>query len=84
MDNPTTQQPAGPPIDLNNTTGIKNSKGGSIFQQGVILRTVSKFIAGTEDDAVVPIPVFYDPETGKILTTGLPKELREEYKDESC
>ena len=52
MDNPTTQQPAGPPIDLKNTTGIKNSKGGSIFQQGVILRTVSKFITGTEEDAL--------------------------------
>jgi len=29
----------------------------------------------------MPIPVFYDPETGKILEDSLPKELREEYKD---
>ena len=29
------KNPAGPPIDLKNTTGIKNSKGGSVFQQGV-------------------------------------------------
>ena len=40
-----------PPIDLKNTTGIKNSKGGSVFQQGVILRTVSKFITGTDENA---------------------------------
>ena len=26
------------------------------------------------------IPVFYDPETGEIMTETLPKELREEYK----
>ena len=51
------QNPAGPPIDLKNTTGIKNSKGGSVFQQGVILRTVSKFITGTDEDALLPIPV---------------------------
>ena len=82
MDNPTTQQPAGPPIDLKNTTGIKNSKGGSIFQQGVILRTVSKFITGTDEDALLPIPVFFDPKTNKILKGSVPKDLREELADE--
>ena len=38
-----TNQPQGPQIDLKNTTAIKTKKGKSIFQQGVILRTVSKF-----------------------------------------
>ena len=32
----------------------------------------------------VPIPVFYDPSTKKILTDSVPKELREELKDELC
>jgi|TARA_Y100000361_G_scaffold28669_1_gene23546 hypothetical protein len=82
MDNPTTQQPAGPPIDLKNTTGIKNSKGGSIFQQGVILRTVSKFITGTDEDALLPIPVFFDPKTNKILKGSVPADLREELDGE--
>ena len=82
MDNPTTQQPAGPPIHLKNTTGIKNSKGGSIFQQGVILRTVSKFITGTEEDALLPIPVFFDPKTNKILKGSVPADLREELDGE--
>jgi len=71
-----------PPIDLNNTTGIQNFDGGSIFQQGVILRTVSKFILGTEEDALLPIPVFYDPSTKKIFKGSVPKELREELKEE--
>ena len=70
-------------IDLKNTTGMQNSEGGSVFQQGLILRKISKFIAGTPEDAILPIPVFYDPHTFKIFAEALPKELREELKDES-
>jgi hypothetical protein len=42
------------------------------------LRKVSRFITGGED-AILPIPVFYDPNTGKIFAEALPPELREEY-----
>ena len=77
-----TNQPQGPHIDLKNTTAIKTKKGKSIFQQGVILRQVSKFVAGTDEDALLPIPVFYDPNTGKILKGSVPKDLREELADE--
>jgi len=70
-------------LDLKNTIGIQNSEGGSVFQQGLILRKISKFLAGTPEDAIVPIPVFYDPHTFKIFAEALPKELREELKDES-
>jgi hypothetical protein len=45
----------------------------------MVLRKVSKFIAGTPEDAIVPITVFYDPETNEILGDTLPQELREEY-----
>jgi hypothetical protein len=45
----------------------------------MIIRKVSKFVVGAQEDALVPIPVFYDPETGNILEDTLPKELREEY-----
>jgi|TARA_R110000744_G_scaffold294198_1_gene404486 hypothetical protein len=76
------QQQAGPPIDLKNTSEVKNSEGGSVFQQGVVLRTVSKFITGTDEDALLPIPVFYDLKSGKILASSVPKDLREELKDE--
>jgi|TARA_B100000035_G_C21015068_1_gene561401 hypothetical protein len=75
------QQPAGPPIDLKNTTEVKNFDGGVLFNQGVILRTVSKFVMGTEEDALLPIPVFYDPSSQKILKASVPKDLREELKD---
>ena len=67
-------------LDLSKTTAIDTPSGGKVWQQGMILRKVSKFITGTSEDAIVPIPVFYDPEDGSILEDTLPKELREEYK----
>lgn len=66
-------------LDLSKTTSVDTPSGGKIWTQGIIFRKVSKFIAGTSEDALVPIPVYYDPETGKILEDTLPKELREEY-----
>lgn len=71
----TTQQPQ---LDLGKTTSIPTESGGEIFKQGFILRKVSRFITGGED-AVLPIPVFYDGETGKIYSETLPPELRDEY-----
>ena len=66
-------------FDLSKTTAINPPSGGKVWQQGVILRKVSKFVAGTTEDGLVPIPVFYDPETKEILGETLPRELREEY-----
>ena len=76
------EAPKQPNIDLKSTEGMKNSDGGSIFKSGVILRKISKFVAGTDNDAIMPIPIFYDPTTNKILGVGLPVELRDELKDE--
>ena len=77
------QQPEikGPNIDLTNTTAMTLSTGGKVFAEGVILRKISKFVAGTPEDALMPIPVFYNPETGEILQDTLPKELRDEAGD---
>ena len=71
-------------VDLKTTEGMKNAEGGSIFKSGVILRKISKFVAGTDSDVIMPIPVFYDPTNNKILGEGIPVELREELKDELC
>jgi len=68
-------------LDLKNTTAIKGFDGGQVFGQGVILRKVSKFVSGTSEDALLPIPVFYDLDTKKVLVDSVPKELREELKD---
>ena len=78
------QQVQQPQIDLKNTSEVKTDSGSSIFQQGVILRRVSRFVTGTDEDALLPIPVFFDPTTNKILTYSVPKDLREELADELC
>ncbi len=63
-------------LDLSKTTPVFTPNGGKIWQQGFILRKVSKFITGTNEDNVLPIPVFFDPETGEILKDGLPDEFK--------
>ena len=69
-----------PNIDLKNTESVEH-KNGKVWAQGFIIRKVSKFVAGTAEDALMPIPVFYNPETGEILQDTLPKELRDEAGD---
>ena len=71
-----------PQVDLKALLHSKHQKEKKIFQQGVLLRKVSKFVAGTDEDAVMPIPVFYDAETQKIVGLTLPPDLREEYKED--
>jgi len=68
-------------IDLKNTTPVTGFDGGVLFGQATLLRKVSKFVIGGTEDALVPIPVFYDLESKKIILDSLPKEIREEYKD---
>ncbi len=67
-------------IDVDQTTPIISEDGNQVFQEAVVLRKVSKFLAGTPEDAVIPIPVFIDIKTGKILTELMPKDLRDEYE----
>lgn len=62
-------------LDLTKTTPILTPNGKKIWHQGYILRKVSKFVTGTTEDNVLPIQVFYDPESGEILKEGLPAEL---------
>ena len=66
-------------LDLSKTTPLFPPSGGKVWQQGIILRQVSKFITGTSEDALIPIPVFYDPETKEVLTDSLPKEIKDDY-----
>lgn len=68
-----------PNINLENTTKVDSPEGGIVFQEGFILRKVSKFIVGTEEDQLVPIPVMFDVKTGKVIKEFIPKEIREEY-----
>ena len=70
-------------IDIKNTTAITSPDGNQVFSEGVILRKVSRFVTGTSEDGVIPIPVFYDVKSGKVLIELLPKELRAEFEDDN-
>ena len=70
-------------VDIKNTTAIKSPDGNQVFSEGVILRKVSRFVTGTSEDGVIPIPVFYDVKSGKVLVELLPKELRAEFEDQA-
>lgn len=68
-----------PNIDFKQTTPVEGFNGEKLFGQAVIIRKISKFLIGADEDALIPIPVFYDVESGEILLETLPKELRKEY-----
>jgi hypothetical protein len=68
-------------VDITQSTPMTSADGNQVFQEAVVLRKISKFLTGTSEDAVIPIPVFIDVKTGKILTEMLPKELRTEYEE---
>ena len=68
-------------IDFKNTTAVEGFDGGQLFGQAFVIRKVSKFVTGGDEDGLLPIPVFYDMDTKKILPDSLPPELREEYAD---
>ena len=70
-------------IDIKNTRPITSPEGNQVFSEGVILRKVSRFVTGTQEDGVIPIPCFYDVITGKVLVELLPKELRAEFEDDN-
>jgi hypothetical protein len=68
-------------IDFKNTTPVEGFDGGQLFGQAFVMRKVSKFVTGGTKDALLPIPVFYDMETKKIILESIPTELRDEYKE---
>jgi hypothetical protein len=70
-----------PNIDFKQTTPVEGFNGEKLFGQAFIIRKISKFLIGTDEDALIPIPVFYDLDSKKILTDSLPPEIRAEYKD---
>ena len=70
-------------IDIKNTRPITSPEGNQVFSEGVILRKVSRFVTGTQEDGVIPIPCFYDVATGKVLVELLPKDLRAEFEDDN-
>lgn len=70
------QQPVDNNFDFSKTEPIETWSGDMVWQSGFILRKVPKSITGTNEEAVIPVQVFFDPKTGKILDNTLPESLR--------
>jgi len=70
-------------IDIKNTQPVVSEDGNQVFAEGVILRKVSRFVTGTQEDGIIPVPCFYDVKTGKVLVDLLPKELKELFQDDN-
>ena len=69
-------------MDITQSTPILSEDGKPILlDEGAVLRKMSKFLAGTAEDALIPIPVMYNVSTNKILLDMIPKEIRDDYKD---
>jgi len=64
-------------ISLDKTTGITCDKcNNNIFVEGMLLRKASRFITGTSQDAMIPIPVFTCSKCGHVNEEFLPMQLR--------
>jgi len=68
-------------IDLKNTEKVETPDGNYVVAEGLILRKASRFAVGTAQDAIIPIPVFYDVKTGRILKDTLPGDIKDDYED---
>ena len=74
-----TKQPLNSRPDFSNTISLETWSGSKIWKKGYILRQVNNSNSNIPLDSVIPIAVFYDPKTEKILDNLLPPEIRKEY-----
>lgn len=64
-------------ISLDKTTSIVCNKcKHNIFIQGVVLRKASRFLTGTAQDALIPVPVFACAKCQHVNEEFLPIQLR--------
>lgn len=61
-------------INLEDTTEITcNACGNATFHEAVVLRSISRFITGTAQDGMMPIPVFACDKCGHVNEQFMPK-----------
>jgi uncharacterized Zn finger protein len=66
-------------ITLDKTTAVTCDKCGSdTFQEVVLLRKASRFVTGTPQDALIPIPAFACTKCGHVNEDLLPPQLRDQ------
>jgi uncharacterized Zn finger protein len=64
-------------ISLDKTVEITCDEcGHNVFQEGLMLRKASKFLTGTQQDALIPLPVFSCSKCGGVNEEFLPEPLK--------
>ena len=64
-------------VSLDKTTPIVCEEcSNQVFTEGLMLRKASKFLTGTPQDAIVPIPVFRCSKCGHTNSDFLPVDLQ--------
>ena len=61
------------------TTPLYSEDGNMLFQEAVIFRKVNRFLTGQKEDSLIPVTVFIDIKTGKVVKELLPKQLWSEF-----
>jgi hypothetical protein len=71
-------------ISLDKTQEVSCEKcNGLVFQEGLMLRKASKFLTGTAQDALIPLPVFSCSACGHVNEEFLPEPLKNKNTNES-
>jgi uncharacterized Zn finger protein len=69
-------------ITLDKTTGMSCDEcNNEVFIEGVMLRKASRFITGTAQDAMIPIPVFACSKCGHVNEEFIPLQLRNKSEE---
>ncbi len=69
-------------ISLDKTTGVVCEEcGNTTFQEALLIRKASKFLTGTAQDAIIPIPTFACTKCGHVNDEFMPQELKSKTED---
>jgi len=64
-------------IDLNKTTPVVCDEcNHNVFHEGLMLRKANKFLTGTAQDALIPLPIFSCAKCGHVNEVFLPEPLK--------
>ena len=44
-------------IDIKNTQPVVSEDGNQVFAEGVLLRKISRFVTGTQEDGIIPVTI---------------------------
>lgn len=71
------------PVDLSKTTAwLCDQCGGEVFNAGLLLRKVSRFISGDAKDGLAPVQTFYCVKCGHVNDDFYPPEINKAKTDE--